>query len=683
MAFLRQLAALSLLLSFALPVISLPTISVIGSKFYDFYGKQFFIKGTYLCQIRSKFTYVLSIIGVVYDTVSVAPFDALVNTEQCSRDAALLKVLGANTIRVYIVDTKANHTGCMSVFEEAGIYVLIGLGDIQNSISRSAPKWTDDLYNHFTATIDAFSDFENTLGFFAANELVNDGPTASLAPYIKAIAIDLKAYRDGMNYRPIPIGYGAADLASVAPMLQNYLTCGAGSIDFFGQHDYSWCGTSSMFQSGFDKLWLNASRINIPIFIAETGCNSVLPRTWGEQNALLGGQMNDRFSGAIVYEWAQHVNNYGLVSYSGTAASGVPTPILGDFTNLQSRWATLTPSPIADIRTSTAPPCPSTTAGGWSIKGDASLPTLGRVVVNTRSSTSSTSTTRSSLLGLPTLSGRKTTTSGSSSSTPSGTSNGASSSENVVLSDSGLTTGAIAGIAVGAFLLIVITTTLAFLLWRHRKKRDSQPNLDLTPEGLEVGSPPPKHELDSNAILEKFSERQLKAELPDSHSASISDGTTQHTSSVPSAVISPSASATFDSTPVSTIEARHSQNLDQSAPTAELSTVPATPKAELSSLAKSPPLPVTRRPVPPAATSATWANAPWHSSPLEEGLNQQAPLLSGMDEEDEMKRLDEEEIRVDAKIAESERIRALKEEKAALQAKRAELILARDRTSKQ
>tara|TARA_R110002060_G_scaffold48331_1_gene59273 strand:+ start:368 stop:1039 length:672 start_codon:yes stop_codon:yes gene_type:complete len=222
-------------------------------------------------------------------------------------------------------------------------------------------------------------------------------------------------------------------------------------------------------------------------------------------------------------------------------------------------------------------------------------------------------------------------------------------------------------------LLIVIAAVIAFLLWLRRKKRQPQVTLDLTPEGLEVGSPPPKHELDSNAILEKFSEQRSKPELPENHSTTFSDGTTQNTGSVPSTIRTFSAIEAFPSTQEPDSEMRAA---------AELATVPATPRPDTATLTQSP-TPITRRPVPDAVISASWANGPWHSSPLEESPNAQAaPLLSGTDEEDEMRRLDEEERLLDAKIAESERIRALKEEKAALQAKRAELISAREKGTK-
>lgn len=53
--------------------------------------------------------------------------DPLIDTAQCTRDASLMKTLGANAIRVYHVDSTANHDGCMEAFANAGIYLFVDL----------------------------------------------------------------------------------------------------------------------------------------------------------------------------------------------------------------------------------------------------------------------------------------------------------------------------------------------------------------------------------------------------------------------------------------------------------------------------------------------------------------------------------------------------------------------------
>ena len=137
----------------------------------------------------------------------------------------------------------------------------------------------------------------------------------------------------------------------------------------------------------------NASSLNIPIFMSETGCNTPKPRTFDDQTALLGPEM-ETWSGAIVYEWIQEANDYGLISYgppadptatggnvvAGFTRGGTPTPISHDFENLSNHWKTLNPSGIsmdAYSPSNSAPPCPSFTPGFWAVSPDAALPTIG------------------------------------------------------------------------------------------------------------------------------------------------------------------------------------------------------------------------------------------------------------------------------------------------------------------
>lgn len=76
-------------------------------------------------------THICSSIGIAYQ---LRPLDPLVDAEQCQRDVALMKELGANTLRVYHVDAKGDHDGCMQVFADAGIHILIDLDTLDTYI---------------------------------------------------------------------------------------------------------------------------------------------------------------------------------------------------------------------------------------------------------------------------------------------------------------------------------------------------------------------------------------------------------------------------------------------------------------------------------------------------------------------------------------------------------------------
>ncbi|KAH7383771.1 Glucanosyltransferase-domain-containing protein [Pyrenochaeta sp. MPI-SDFR-AT-0127] len=354
---------------------AIPTISVKGSKFFTSKGNQFYIK------------------GIAYQLV---PDDPLIDATQCGLDAALMKTIGTNSIRVYHVDPEADHTSCMKAFADAGIYIWLDLDTFNTQIEQTHPHWNESQRDAFGRVMDEFHQYDNLAGFFVGNEVLTTGNGSVAAPYIKAAARDLKAYRTSKGYRNIPIGYSAADIATLRPMLQNYLACGSNtseSLDFFALNAYSWCGGSSYMQSGYNILEQNSTELHIPIFMSETGCNTVRPRDFKDQEALFG-EMADVWSGSIVYEWIEEANNYGLIKYGekvdasspsappdGFPRSGTPTPITPDFPNLGNVWKTLNPTGIkaADYNPTNKPvACPDFTSVVWEVSPTSALPTLGQ-----------------------------------------------------------------------------------------------------------------------------------------------------------------------------------------------------------------------------------------------------------------------------------------------------------------
>jgi hypothetical protein len=184
-------------------------------------------------------------------------------------------------------------------------------------------------------------------------------------------------------------------------MLQNYLVCRPDEserVEFFALNAYEWCGKSTFRDSGYVNLQNQAEGYPVPIFFSEVGCNTVRPRDFDDLNAILGADMNGTWSGAMVYEWIQELNDYGLITYGkpsgkvdpvevpdtvvmdGFSRQGTPTPLQPEFDNLQSRFATLTPPgvPLSEysnqISTITPPPCPASTAGAWEVDPSAPLP---------------------------------------------------------------------------------------------------------------------------------------------------------------------------------------------------------------------------------------------------------------------------------------------------------------------
>jgi hypothetical protein len=116
-------------------VVAISTISAVGSKFFTSDGNQFYIKGSDALDLHRLSASTLSdflAIGVAYQLIEQDP---LIDTNQCTLDAAVMKQLGANTIRVYHVDASADHSGCMNAFAAAGIYMFVDMDSINTYIS--------------------------------------------------------------------------------------------------------------------------------------------------------------------------------------------------------------------------------------------------------------------------------------------------------------------------------------------------------------------------------------------------------------------------------------------------------------------------------------------------------------------------------------------------------------------
>lgn len=266
---------------------------------------------------------------------------------------------------------------------------------------QNDPWWNQTQHDRYAEVMDAFIKYDNVLGFFIGNEIIIQADQSLAAPYIKAATRDMKAYRDKKKYRKVPIGYSAADIAELRPMLQDYLTCGGNSsenVDFFALNSYEWCDPTKYAESGYANLQSMAKDFPVPIFFSETGCNVPGPRLFGDQNAIFGPEMVNDWSGALIYEWIEEENHYGLISYGpkleptatganiegGFTRAGTPTPVLPDFTNLQNQWATITPTGIKrsdyDPKHVSTRACPTSGVQGWLVNGNVALPTIGETL---------------------------------------------------------------------------------------------------------------------------------------------------------------------------------------------------------------------------------------------------------------------------------------------------------------
>jgi len=311
-------------------------IVIKGSKFfYKTNGTEFFIQGV---------AYQQSISANGTEDASTNYVDPLTDPAGCARDIPLLQQLNTNTIRVYAIDTTQDHSQCMQMLQDAGIYLIADLSEPGTSINRADPEWNPTLYDRYTSVIDTLQNYTNVIGFFAGNEVSNNSTYTGASAFVKAAVRDMKSYIKQKNYRAMGVGYATSDNADIRVQLADYFNCGPAdqSIDFWGYNIYSWCGNSSFQTSGYAARTAEFQNYSVPVFFAEYGCNTVQPREFTEVQALFGDEMTGVWSGGIVYEYFQAANNYGLVSIDGSSSASK----LPDFTAYSSQMAQISPSGV-------------------------------------------------------------------------------------------------------------------------------------------------------------------------------------------------------------------------------------------------------------------------------------------------------------------------------------------------
>lgn len=308
--------------------------------------------------------------------------DPLSDEASCKRDIPIMAKAGTNTIRVYQVNPDKDHSACMRMLSEAGIYVVADLSEPSQSINRADPQWTVDLFDRYKDVIDSIAKYDNTIGFFAGNEVTNNASNTDASAFVKAAIRDSKKYIRGLgeNQRWIGVGYAANDDSQIRIAAAQYFNCGSqeSTLDFWGYNLYSWCGRNTLSGSGYDKQVDFFSNYSVPVFLAEYGCNvpdGAEGRLFEDTTALYSDDMSKVFSGGIAYMYYQEENDYGLVEIKDGKAE-----TMKNFDILSSRVVKASPSSTsADNYNPTNSPasCPELSST-WEVNSRALPPTPDR-----------------------------------------------------------------------------------------------------------------------------------------------------------------------------------------------------------------------------------------------------------------------------------------------------------------
>ncbi|KAK2014308.1 glycolipid anchored surface protein [Colletotrichum eremochloae] len=347
---------------------ALDPIIMKGTKFFYTNGTQFFMKGI---------AYQQDTAAAGGESVTGEYKDPLADEVACKRDVPILVNAGTNTIRTYAIDPKNDHSACMKLLSDAGIYVVSDLGEPKLSINRENPQWNTELYDRYTSVIDALAQYDNTIGFFAGNEVSNAKHNTEASAFVKAAVRDAKKHIKEKGYRWMGVGYAANDDADIRVNSAHYFNCGdqAAAIDFWGYNIYSWCGENTLRGAGFDKQIDFFQNYSVPVFFAEYGCNKPSGgdgRIFQETTALYEKEMTDVFSGGIVYMFHQEANDFGLVEIENGQAK-----TMKNYDQLASRVLAANPTTIQmdSYEPSNSPAeCPST-AANWEVDGNTLPPT--------------------------------------------------------------------------------------------------------------------------------------------------------------------------------------------------------------------------------------------------------------------------------------------------------------------
>lgn len=241
---------------------------------------------------------------------------------------------------------------------------------------------------------------------------------------------------------------------------------------------YTWCGNSNYYKSSIDTIYEEFQDLPIPVLFSETGCKpDEGNRKFEDVRAFLGNVLQAVFSGVVVFEWAMHENEYGIVEYPEETDRSFPKT-LAEYKSLADAFSSMDPTGTSEASykpSNTPPECPKLFS--WATEDP--LPTISDLDTKTisRLGTFTASSTQSKEDPSPASSTGNAANTGDPDNLPEKEQNG---KEDKVLPDDekGLSGGAIGGIAAGIAVVVLAAAAAAvfFMLRKRRQRASSEPS---------------------------------------------------------------------------------------------------------------------------------------------------------------------------------------------------------------
>lgn len=253
--------------------------------------------------------------------------------DELKRDMELFKELGLNAIRVSSLSPKEDHREAMELLREAGIYVLVNLGEGFEAPPMTPPShWPDPDFDSSLHTysaeylkdtlqvVDEMSKYSNLLGFAVEADAARSSLTSKMSEIVRALIADVKKFLHLRRGRNVPIGVSLSEIMSIRQSLISYFTAGTKDerADFLAIDSWGWAGKSSFKISGWESMVRSLANYPVPMFLGAFGNTAHRPRGWYEVLSLYSTEMTDVVSGGLVYNYPQYRSDqkYGNSRYS-------------------------------------------------------------------------------------------------------------------------------------------------------------------------------------------------------------------------------------------------------------------------------------------------------------------------------------------------------------------------------